>query len=57
MSTDIVCHYCGCKGHKTPHKRIMAVENAKECGWCDVACGSCGRPFKSYHWPPQLVEE
>lgn len=57
MSTDIVCPRCGCRGHKAPHKRIMPVETAMGCAWRDMICGSCGRTFRSYPWPPQVVEK
>jgi hypothetical protein len=50
------CTYCGCKGHKTPHMRKMDENVAQEHGWRDMICGSYGRAFRGYPWPPQMVE-
>jgi predicted amidophosphoribosyltransferase len=42
------CPYCGSKGKKKPHMRIMNTNIAINHGWFDTQCGSCKKPFKSY---------
>lgn len=52
---DTICPHCGCKGHKTPHRKLSWIhsrEEAEKFGWNDRACGSCGRAFRSYPPPP-----
>jgi hypothetical protein len=53
---DIICPHCGCRGHKAPHKKLSWIhsrEEAEQFGWNDLACGSCGRAFQSFPWPPR----
>lgn len=45
---DIICPHCGSKGKKTPHRKLMLTEEAKQHGWMDYTCGSCKKAFKSY---------
>lgn len=44
----IICPYCGSKGKKKPHKRIMDPHVSQWQGWNDIRCGSCEKPFRSY---------
>lgn len=48
MAENPKCTWCGCKGKKSPHTRIIDQNTAKQYGWKDMICGSCGRPFRSY---------
>ncbi len=48
MTEDIICPYCGCKGKKTPHERVLPLDESKKYGWNDVKCASCRRAFRSY---------
>lgn len=32
---------------------LLAIVKAEQFGWNDLACGSCGRAFRGYPWPPK----
>lgn len=44
----IICTHCRSKGIKKPHFRIRGTFVAKNYGWYDYRCGSCGEAFRSY---------
>lgn len=48
MNKELVCPWCGCKGHKRPFKQLVDTNVAREFGWYDVRCQSCDAVFKSY---------
>ena len=49
-----ICPYCGAKGNKKPHIRLMDTDVARWQGWNDTRCGSCNRPFPSYLYISQM---